>query len=352
MNHEKYMNRCLQLALSGSGYVAPNPMVGACLVHQERIIGEGWHRQFGGPHAEVNCLDSVQPADFHLIPESVLYITLEPCNHFGKTPPCTDLILKKGIKQVVVGCIDANAKVNGSGIQKLKSNGVEVTSGVLERECVDLNRRFFTFHQKKRPYIILKWAQTADGFIANPDGSTLKISNNMTDRLVHKWRSEEDAILVGTNTLLKDNPSLTTRLWSGKNPLRVVIDKELKADLRCKIYDGQSPVLVFNHLKSDKEGDIEFVEVDKSMNLIEQINQTLYSKNVLSLLVEGGARTLESYFHSGCWDEARIITNNALKTDSGIQAPNPQLYQHSSIQKIEKIDNDTIHFFRNTNSNQ
>ena len=236
------MTRCLQLAQLGAGNVAPNPMVGAVLVYEEKIIGEGYHRKYGEAHAEVNCINSVKESNRELIEKSTLYVSLEPCSHYGKTPPCSDLIIQNKIKKVVIGCQDIYKEVSGKGILKLRNAGVEVISGVLEKESVDLNKRFFTFHQKFRPYIILKWAQTANTKIGSTNERIL-ISNEYTNRLVHKWRSEEAAVLVGTNTAVQDDPFLTTRLWKGKNPVRIVIDKELKLPPSLNIFDTNSQTI-------------------------------------------------------------------------------------------------------------
>src|SRR5215207_8983700 len=225
---EIYMHRCLELARLGSGSVAPNPMVGAVLVYKDMIIGEGYHQQYGEAHAEVNCLNSVRPEHQHLIEQSTLYVSLEPCAHYGKTPPCADLIIQKKIPEVVVGCCDPFIQVNGKGIEKLQSAAVNVTIGVLEEECKQLNKRFFGFHTVQRPYVILKWAQTADGKVAGNDYGRKRISNQQTNRIVHKWRSEETTVVVGTNTALYDDPALTTRLWAGKNPVRIVVDMHMR----------------------------------------------------------------------------------------------------------------------------
>src|SRR5687767_13525023 len=244
---EEYMQRCLQLARLGAGSVAPNPMVGAVLVSDDRVIGEGWHQQFGKAHAEVNCFDSVLPGNRELVAGSILYVSLEPCAHFGKTPPCTDLIIKNKIRKVVVGCRDPFKEVNGKGIEKLKAAGIEVETGVLENECKEINKRFFCFHEKHRPFIILKWAHTADGKMGFESSTDrLFITNEYTNRLVHKWRSEESAVMVGTNTALRDDPELTVRLWTGASPVRAVIDRELKLPASLKIFDGQYPTIVFN----------------------------------------------------------------------------------------------------------
>ncbi|MEO9020605.1 MAG: bifunctional diaminohydroxyphosphoribosylaminopyrimidine deaminase/5-amino-6-(5-phosphoribosylamino)uracil reductase RibD [Ginsengibacter sp.] len=317
---EQYMNRCLQLAKLGAGNVAPNPMVGAVLVYDDIIIGEGYHEKYGGAHAEVNCLKSVKNENRSLIAESTMYVSLEPCSHYGKTPPCADLIIKNKIKKVVIGIQDIYKEVSGAGIQKLQDSGAEVLTGVLENECRDLNKRFFTFHQKQRPYIILKWAQSANGKIGSLDGGRVLISNGYSNRLVHKWRSEEASILVGTNTVLKDNPSLTTRLWNGNNPVRIVIDRELKLSSDLKIFDNEADTVIFNSLKNTTEGNIRFIRTNDKI-LLPEILHSMYELRIQSVLIEGGTKTLQSFIDAGLWDEARIITNEDLIIENGIGAP-------------------------------
>src|SRR5258706_3862500 len=291
------MRRCLELATLGAGNVAPNPMVGAVLVYHGRIIGEGYHQKYGEAHAEPNSIASVKEEDRKLISQSTMYVSLEPCVHFGKTPPCADLIIKHKIPKVVIGCRDPFKEVNGRGIEKLKAAGVETEPGVLEKECKELNKRFFTFHTKHRPYIILKWAQTANGFIATSPQTPLQrrgafeesankrllISNEYSNRLVHKWRSEEAAILVGTNTALKDDPQLTTRLWTGNNPVRMVIDMDLKLPSSLKLFDDEVSTIIFNTIKHDlKEeafipstpgkAETVFYQVTEDVNLVHQVS--------------------------------------------------------------------------------
>lgn len=347
------MHRCIQLAKLANGYTAPNPMVGAVLVHGERIIGEGYHRRYGEAHAEVACFQSVKGEDQHLVTESTLYVSLEPCAHFGKTPPCADLCIAKGVKKVVVGCRDPFTEVNGKGIEKLEAAGIEVEVGVLEKECISLNRRFFTFHTVHRPYIILKWAQTANRKIAQSDYSRVLISNAYTNRIVHKWRSEEAAILVGTNTAFHDNPELTTRLWPGNNPVRLVIDKDLRLPLSGKLFDGSVPTVVFNlhqhTLPFEKIGrkDLEIIgvgyyQVTEDVNLVHQVLNALSRMNILSVMVEGGTYLLQSFIDEGLWDEARVITNDELVVESGL--PAPVLKEHR-LQKKETIKTDTIHTY-------
>jgi diaminohydroxyphosphoribosylaminopyrimidine deaminase/5-amino-6-(5-phosphoribosylamino)uracil reductase len=366
MKDELYMQRCLELARCGAGNVAPNPMVGAVLVHQNRIIGEGWHRQFGGPHAEVNCLASVMEKDISLISGSTLYVSLEPCNHFGKTPPCTDLIIEKKIQKVIIGCLDPAAEVNGKGIQRLKDAGIEVEYGVLEKECKEQNKRFYVFHQQHRPYVILKWAQTKDGYVApSPSNEGIKspqpvnrvfISNEKTNRLVHKWRSEEMAILVGTNTAWMDNPELTTRLWPGNSPIRLVVDLDLRLPETRKLFDGTVTTLVFNTRKhtlddlraiSSSLGGVWFYQVTADVSLVQQVLHALYRMHILSVMVEGGARLLQSFLDEGLWDEARIITNTKMTLQRGLPAPVPENYIQSGE---EKIMDDLIRYVRNKRS--
>ena len=330
---EYYMERCIQLARLGAGMVAPNPMVGAVLVHNDRIIGEGWHRQYGGPHAEVNCIASVQEADRHLINASVMYVSLEPCAHFGKTPPCADLIIHHRIPEVVVGCRDPFDAVNGKGIEKLQQAGIKVTTGVLEAACLQLNERFFTFHTKKRPFIILKWAQTADGFIARENKSErLLISNSETNILVHKWRSEEAGILVGTHTALYDNPSLTNRLWTGPSPVRLVLDRELKLPAGLHLLDGQPATVVFNAQKQEQQENLLYYKISFGEKIVEQLLTALYELKIISVIVEGGSQLLQSFIDAGIWDEARVITNTTLFIGNGLAAP--QLQNQSLVNTI------------------
>ncbi|RNI36106.1 bifunctional diaminohydroxyphosphoribosylaminopyrimidine deaminase/5-amino-6-(5-phosphoribosylamino)uracil reductase RibD [Hanamia caeni] len=335
------MSRCIQLARLGVGNVAPNPMVGAVLVYEDKIIGEGYHQKFGEAHAEVNCINSVTHQDKNRIEKSTIYVSLEPCAHYGKTPPCSDLIIQTKIRKVVVGCQDIYKEVAGKGIEKLRNAGVEVVSGILENECKELNKRFFTFHQKQRPYIILKWAQSANGKIGSKDSERILISNDYSNRLVHKWRSEEAAILVGTNTVLKDDPSLTTRLWKGNNPIRIVIDKELKIAPSSKTFDEEAETLVFNLSKNSATKNTRFIKLDKE-NFIKELLDSLYKNEIQSVLIEGGAKTLQSFIDSGLWDEARIITNETMVVEEGINAP--QMKNFTMIHR-EKYFSDSIAYF-------
>jgi diaminohydroxyphosphoribosylaminopyrimidine deaminase/5-amino-6-(5-phosphoribosylamino)uracil reductase len=337
------MQRCLQLAALAAGQVAPNPMVGSVLVYQGRIIGEGYHRQYGQAHAEVNCINSVAEADKHLIPASTLYVSLEPCAHFGKTPPCSNRIIAEGIRKVVVGCRDPFKEVNGKGIEQLRAAGVEVVLPVLEKACIALNKRFFTFHTQQRPYIVLKWAQTADGKIAAPPGrERLLISNVYTNRLVHQWRSQEAAILVGTHTALQDNPMLNNRLWHGNNPVRLVVDKQLQLPQHLHVFDGSQPTIVFNSLQQGMHNNVQYQQLNPASNLLQQISDACYRLNLQSVLVEGGAQLLQSFIDQGLWDEAHIITNTQLYAGNGLQAPQlPGLH----LQHEEKIFSDLIQYY-------
>ena len=338
------MQRCLQLAAMGAGQVAPNPMVGAVLVYAGRIIGEGYHQKFGEAHAEVNCINSVADADKKFIPHSTMYVSLEPCAHFGKTPPCTDLIIKNKIQEVVIGCRDSFAEVDGKGIEKLKNEGINVTVGVLENECIELNKRFFTFHEKQRPFIILKWAQSSDVKIAASGVDRIFISNEFTNRLVHKWRSEEAAILVGTNTALLDDPSLTTRLWPGNNPLRLVIDKELKLPDHLKLFNDKTKTIVFNYNKQAETENLVYHQLKKEENILTQICAALYNMQIQSVIVEGGSKLLQSFIDEDLWDEARIITNLTMVIGEGLDAP---VLPGGILISEKKIKNDMISVIKN-----
>ena len=339
------MQRCLQLALLGAGNVAPNPMVGAVLVHNNIIIGEGYHQQYGEAHAEVNCINSVASENKHLITGSTLYVSLEPCAHFGKTPPCADLIIAMKIPTVVVGCSDAYHEVNGKGITKLSNAGVEVITGVLEEKARAINKRFFTFHQLQRPCIILKWAASIDGKIAHSDFSGVQISNDFSNRMVHKWRSEEAAIMVATNTALYDNPSLTNRLWQGNQPLRVVIDKKLQLPATHQLFSGQAKTLIFNNIKSKVADTVEYGKIDALQPALPQILHQLYQRNIQSILVEGGAILLQSFIDGNLWDEARIITNQKMRIGKGISAP---VLNNGQLVHSNSMGNDIIDYYQPT----
>lgn len=334
------MYRCIELAKIGAAHVAPNPMVGAVLVYKDRIIGEGFHEKYGMPHAEVNCLNSVKDEDTRLIPSSALYVSLEPCAHHGKTPPCTDLISEKKIPTVVVGCRDPFAEVNGKGIKKLQQAGIAVTTGVLENECKELNKRFFTFHTQQRPYILLKWAQTANGKISANNTERLLITNEFTNRLVHKWRSEEMAILVGTNTALLDAPELTNRLWNGKSPVRIVLDMDLKLPLSLKIFNQKQRIIIFNAVKYEEKENLLFFKLKKDNGIIHHVLSACHQMNIQSIMTEGGAKLLQSFIDAGLWDEARIITNTGLRVAEGLASPKLSHFHHLFAQNIftDKID--------------
>ena len=316
-----FMHRCLELAKQGIAYVAPNPMVGAVLVHNGKIIGEGFHQQYGRPHAEVNCINSVSAKDKDKISNSVLYVSLEPCSHFGKTPPCTDLIVANKIPEVVIGCRDPFKEVDGKGIEKLKASGVKVSDGILEKECQQLNKRFFTFYTKHRPYIILKWAETGDGKIAANGTDRLLISNEQTNRFVHKWRSEEASILVGTNTALLDDPELTTRNWPGSSPVRSVVDMDLKLPSSLKIFNDKQRTVIFNTIRHEEKDNLIYYQVTEDVNIVHQIVNALYQMKIQSVIVEGGARLLQSFIDEEMWDEVRVIKNEELIINNGLAAP-------------------------------
>ncbi len=342
---ELYMHKCLTLAELGRSGAAPNPMVGAVLVHKNRIIGEGFHQKYGQAHAEVNCISAVEQNDVHLISESTLYVSLEPCAHYGKTPPCANLIIDKKIAKVVIGCFDPFEEVAGRGIEKLRSAGTDVTTGILENECRELNKRFFTFHTLQRPYIILKWAQASDSKIAK-DNSRLAISNEYTNRIVHKWRSEEMAILVGTNTALIDDPQLTTRLWPGKSPVRLVIDMDLKLPSSLKLFNDHNRTIIFNSIKHTENGNRFYYRLKEDKNLVSQIVVALRSLEIQSVLIEGGATLLQSFIDAGLWDEARIITNEQMIIGEGVLAP---VLKHHQLQTSEHVFSDVIQTFKNKN---
>lgn len=304
---EQMMQRCIELAQLGLGTTYPNPLVGCVIVHENKIVAEGWHKKAGSAHAEVKAIRKLQNKE--ILKNSTLYVSLEPCAHHGKTPPCADLIIQHQIPRVVVGTSDSFAKVNGLGIQKMKEAGIEVKISVLEKECRELNKRFFTFHEQKRPYIILKWAQTSDGFMATIEGKQKWITNEFSKQLVHKWRSEEAGILVGTNTAKFDNPQLNLRLWEGNPPLRIVLDKDLKLDDQLHLFDGSQRTLVFTEKQLAFRDNVEIVSIVFNENLMEQILEELYKREVQSVIIEGGKETLESFIRKGLWDEARIFTS-------------------------------------------
>ena len=308
--HEIHIKRCIEIAKHGLGSTRPNPMVGCVIVYKSEIIGEGFTSAYGGNHAEVNAINSVK--DKSLLNQATIYVTLEPCSHYGKTPPCSDLIIKHQIPNVVIGSLDDNPQVAGKGIEKLKNAGCKVLVGVLEKECKEHHKRFFTFHNKNRPYIILKWAETANGFIAPKTKDQRKpvwITNEYSRQLVHKWRSEEQAILVGANTVLQDNPSLTVRDWTGENPIRIVIDKENKLSKDFKVFNTEAKTIIIS---------IENINFNK--NIAQQICGILFKNNINSVIIEGGAKTLQTFIAENLWDEARIFIGN-IQFQNGVKAP-------------------------------
>ena len=317
MTDKTFIKRCIELAKKAEGKTYPNPLVGSIIVHNGKIIGEGYHEKEGENHAEINAINSVE--NIHLLKDSTIYVTLEPCSHFGKTPPCANKIVEIGFKKVVIGTLDSHEKVNGKGKELLENAGIEVVSGVLEEDCKDLNKRFFTFHQKKRPFIILKWAESADGFL-DKDFKPTQIGNPLTKQFVHTLRSEEQAILVGINTALNDNPSLTTREISGRNPVRILIDFDLKVPQNFKIYNEEAETLVFNSLKDSQDKHIKFIKIEKK-NFLQNLMDKLYENNIQSVIIEGGSFTLKQFIEANLWDEAIVIKNENLILENGTKAP-------------------------------
>ncbi len=362
--HEIYIKRCIEIAKHGLGNTAPNPMVGSVIVHNKLIIGEGYTSSYGGNHAEVNAIKSVK--NKALLKTATLYVTLEPCSHFGKTPPCSDLIVSHNIPKVVIGCVDDNPQVAGKGIARLKSSGCEVILGVLENECRIHHKRFFTFHNKKRPYIILKWAETNDGYIA-PKTRTKQepvwITNEHSRQLAHKWRTEEQAILVGTNTVIEDNPSLTVRDWTGKNPIRIILDKHLKIDQSFSVrnYDAKTIFISESHI-ADKEQNrcrtihdqkedrlltnehstISHINWTLSNDIAKQICEELHSKAISSLIIEGGTKTLQTFLNEGLWDEARVFIGQT-EFKEGVKAPQIE----GTLISEKSIINDRLKIYSN-----
>jgi diaminohydroxyphosphoribosylaminopyrimidine deaminase/5-amino-6-(5-phosphoribosylamino)uracil reductase len=324
--HELFMQRAFELALLGSGSVSPNPLVGCVIVHDGKVIGEGWHQKYGEAHAEVNAVNAVQEKG--RLEQSTVYVNLEPCAHFGKTPPCADLLIHHKVKSVVIANADSNPLVAGRGIARMKEAGIAVTTGVLEQQGLELNRRFFTFMEKLRPYVVLKWAQTADGFIAHENYDSKWISDVLSRQLVHKWRTEEDAVLVGARTAAHDNPKLSVRDWTGRNPMRVVIDPFLKLSEQLNLFDRSQPTLCYNVLKHEEHHHLTLVRLDEDI-FLEQLLKDLHHRKIQSIMVEGGAHTLASFINSALWDEARVFTS-ASHFEKGIAAPrlNGKLFAH------------------------
>lgn len=336
------MKRCLELARLGMGQVAPNPMVGCVIVHDGKIIGEGYHKKFGDPHAEANAIASV--ADLSLLPEATLFVNLEPCTHIGKTAACADLISKSGIPNIVIGVLDVNDEVSGGGAEHLQLNNAKVLTGVLEAECRELNKRFFTFHEKKRPYIILKWAESKDGFMAPIDGSQRWITTEDSKRLVHKWRTEEQAIMVGTNTVIIDNPKLTSRLWEGNNPIRITIDNKGRIPADSNLLNGEATTIIYGSHANSKMDNVEYVSLPQSPSQLEDMLVDLHARGILSLLVEGGQQLLNSFIDIGLWDEARVFKGQK-EFDTGLKVSDLEINHEDE----EQIGQDWLSLYLNKN---
>ncbi|KQS33020.1 bifunctional diaminohydroxyphosphoribosylaminopyrimidine deaminase/5-amino-6-(5-phosphoribosylamino)uracil reductase RibD [Dyadobacter sp. Leaf189] len=349
----KWMQRALQLAEYGRGNVSPNPMVGCVIVHDNLIIGEGWHRQYGGPHAEVRAIeDADRKGNADLLAESTAYVTLEPCSHTGKTPPCADLLIARKLRKVVVCNLDPNPLVSGRGIAKLLAAGIEVETGILEEEGMQLNRRFFTAMKQQRPYVILKWAETADGFIGRKGGQPVPISGALSNMRVHKWRAEEDAILVGFKTALADNPKLNVRHWEGRNPVRIVLDRYLQLPETHHLFDGTQTTIVVNFLEEtvvpadpERYSDIHqvsYLKVDPEQEQIGQLLQGLFKRKIHSVFVEGGTTVINAFLQSGFWDEIRRC-QGAIEIGEGVAAP----LAKGVLIKSEKVESDLWSFYLN-----
>ena len=348
MNHQKYIKRCLELAKNGIGTVRPNPSVGAVVVFNDKIIGEGYTSPYGGNHAEVNAINSVK--DKTLLKKATIYVTLEPCAHFGKTPPCADLIIKHQIANVVIGCIDTNSLVAGKGIKRLKKAGINVIVGVLEEQCKKQHKRFFTVQNKKRPYIILKWAETADGFVAPLKRDAQKpvwISNPYSQQLVHKWRSEEQAILIGTNTVIADNPSLTVRNWAGNNPVRIILDSKNRIPLNLTVFDGKVKTIVITDKKQEvKEiSEVKYEYIDFSSRVAKQICEVLQKHKIQSVLIEGGTETLQTFINANLWDEVRVFVGETTFVN-GVVAPSLKGVS-DTLKTKENIKGDVLKIYIN-----
>ena len=342
-----FMQRALDLAAKGAGHVSPNPMVGAVLVHNGEIIGEGYHEQFGQSHAEINCLHAVKDELRHLIPASTMYVTLEPCAHQGKTPPCADRLVMEGLKTVVIATSDPNPLVNGKGIAILEKAGIEVRVGVLEQAAQFQNRRFFTSCQKGRPYILLKWAQTGDGFISSGTAERLKITSHNTDVLVHQWRAEEDAIMIGSRTALLDDPLLTNRYAEGPSPLRIVLDSNNSLPTTLKMFNDGNPLVIINRHKDLQEGSLRYKKIEKDINYWEHLFIFLHELNIHGLMVEGGAELISSMIEAGYWDEIRVLINPTKNIISGI--PAPTLPHNISKTDHQQIGDELLLIYYNSN---
>ena len=346
VEHQFYLDRCIELAKLGAGSVSPNPMVGAVIVCDHQIIGEGYHQAYGHAHAEVNAIKNVFEKNTNakeLLKRSTIYVNLEPCSHYGKTPPCADLIISNEIPLVVIGCRDPFDQINGKGIEKLQNAGIEVIEHILTDKCIDLNKRFFTRIQKQRPYIILKWAQTSNGYFAPLDGSKKWISSNEAKQMVHRWRSEEDAVLVGKNTAITDNPVLNVREWSGRDPVRIVVDRRLELTKDLNIFDQTQDTIIFNSIKTEIDGRVKYLELENFDNLLPQlIAYQLYLMDIQSVIVEGGCKTLNLFLESGLWDEARVFIS-PKSWDQGILAPELK----ADPNEVEKIGPDILKIYHN-----
>ncbi|MGP1501861.1 MAG: bifunctional diaminohydroxyphosphoribosylaminopyrimidine deaminase/5-amino-6-(5-phosphoribosylamino)uracil reductase RibD [Bergeyella cardium] len=343
MKDEDYLRRCIELAQIAVGNTYPNPLVGSVIVHNGKIIGEGFHERAGEPHAEINAIRSVR--DKGLLPESTLYVSLEPCSHFGRTPPCAEAIKEMGFKRVVIGAMDINERVNGRGKALLEAAGIEVCSPLLEAECWELNKRFFTYHSKRRPYITLKWASSADGFL-DKDYQPFSISNGLSKQWVHRMRSAEQAILVGTQTALGDNPSLTTREVVGRSPIRLLIDLDLKVPRDFNIFNDEAETMVFNSQKEGREDNVLYVRIQNKERLLEEMIEALYQLQIQSVLVEGGGFTLGELISRNLWDEAVVISNPSLHLANGTKAPDFNFVPY----KEEQLRDNLIRFYRNHHS--
>ena len=335
---ELYMQRAIELAKLGKGTVSPNPLVGCVIVCSDKIIGEGWHQVYGEAHAEVNAIHSVK--DKNLLKQSTVYVNLEPCSHTGKTPPCAELLIQSSVKKVVIANEDSNPLVAGKGIKKLQEAGIEVITGVLEKQGCELNQRFFTFIESERPYIILKWAQTADGFIARENYESRWISNEFSRQLVHRWRSEEDAVLIGTKTAAHDNPHLSVRDWSGRNPIRIVIDRFLRLPKTLHLFDKSQKTICYNLLNHEEHDNLIYIRLDEA-DFLDHLIHDLFKRKIQSLIIEGGALTLNLFIQSGIWDEARVFSSTR-SFGSGIEAP---ILKGNLIAEESVID-DTIKIYR------
>ena len=344
----KYMARCISLARNGTGNVAPNPMVGAVIVHQGKIIGEGYHRKYGEAHAEANAIASVR--DESLLKEATIYVSLEPCSHYGKTPPCAELIIKKQIPRVVIGCLDPFPEVSGRGVRMLREAGVEVVTGVMEEEARELNRVFMTFQEKRRPYIYLKWAQSADGFMdrLRTDNPLPAVVLSSSLRRVHHLRANVAAIMVGTQTALLDNPSLTVRHWAGKSPVRVVLDRTLRIPPHYHLLDGAVKTLVFTAVEAVSRENVEYVTIDFDRPVLPQVMHELYVRKLDSLMVEGGATLLGHFLEDGLWDQM-LVETAPVNLESGVKAPDLSRVASLSLTDVKKVQDHVISVFLRKN---